>query len=344
MKISVIIPVYNAEKYLRTCLRSVLGQSFRDLEVICVDDGSSDGSAAVLAEFAASDLRVRVLSQPNEGQGVARNRGLDAATGAYVYFMDADDELAGPDVFGYLAAEMTAQALDMLLFDAETRMDDGCRSEEVNAADYVRTRDYSAVRSGPQMFADLWRHRDFTVSPCLFISRRGFLSTNAIRFAEGVVHEDNVFMLRALMSARRVSHRRRRLYVRCVHAGTTMTKPLSLGNVRGYVVCHQVARKLQERTDLSRAVRSALRGCARRFRLQVRRLVRRLGLSEEALRQGLPEAEYAQVRETLRRNRLGEALVAGACCLQDRGWRYTARRLLQELSRTARGTERGEVK
>ena len=82
--VSVIVPVCNAEAYLRQCLDSVLGQTLRDLEVVCVDDGSADSSAAILAEYAAKDCRVKVLTQANAGSGAARNRGIDAACGRYV--------------------------------------------------------------------------------------------------------------------------------------------------------------------------------------------------------------------------------------------------------------------
>lgn len=90
-KVSVIIPVYNVEKYLRKCLDSILGQTLREIEVICVDDGSSDSSPAILAEYAAKDPRLKVLTQANSGAAAARNVGLAAAKGEYLYFCDPDD-------------------------------------------------------------------------------------------------------------------------------------------------------------------------------------------------------------------------------------------------------------
>lgn len=90
-KISVIIPVYNVEQYLGECLDSVLGQTLKDIEVICVDDGSTDGSPSVLEEYAASDGRVKVFRQHPSGAGVARNKGLEEAGGEYLYFCDSDD-------------------------------------------------------------------------------------------------------------------------------------------------------------------------------------------------------------------------------------------------------------
>ena len=90
-KVSVIIPVYNAEKYLRQCLDSVVNQTLQEIEIICVDDGSTDGSLAILREYEAADSRVKVLTQKNQYAGVARNNGMAAATGEYYAFMDADD-------------------------------------------------------------------------------------------------------------------------------------------------------------------------------------------------------------------------------------------------------------
>lgn len=81
VEVSVVIPVYNGEKFLRECLDSVLAQMDVDLEVIAVDDGSKDGSLSILEEYAAKDSRLRVLSQPNGGAGVARNHGMSVAQG-----------------------------------------------------------------------------------------------------------------------------------------------------------------------------------------------------------------------------------------------------------------------
>lgn len=90
-EVSVIIPVYNAEKYLRQCLDSVVDQTLRDIEIICVDDGSTDSSLEILQEYAQKDSRVKVLRQQNQYAGVARNNGMMAAAGEYYIFLDADD-------------------------------------------------------------------------------------------------------------------------------------------------------------------------------------------------------------------------------------------------------------
>ena len=90
-KVSIIIPVYNVEKYLRACLDSVVNQTLKDIEIICVDDGSTDSSPAILAEYAAKDPRVKVITRPKSNAGAARNAGMAVATGEYLGFVDSDD-------------------------------------------------------------------------------------------------------------------------------------------------------------------------------------------------------------------------------------------------------------
>lgn len=90
-KVSVIVPVHNAEKYLEQCLNSIIGQTLKDIEVICVDDKSTDGSAVILDSYAANEPRLRVLQSPGLGAGGARNIGLESAQGKYLSFLDADD-------------------------------------------------------------------------------------------------------------------------------------------------------------------------------------------------------------------------------------------------------------
>lgn len=105
--VSVIVPVYNAEKYLRECLDSVVDQSLREIEIICVDDGSTDASPAILAEYAARDPRVRVITQENRYAGAARNAAIRAARGEFVAFLDPDDLL--PDEKTYEALYLWAK-------------------------------------------------------------------------------------------------------------------------------------------------------------------------------------------------------------------------------------------
>lgn len=92
-EVSVIIPIYNTAAYLRRTLDSICSQTLKELEIILIDDGSTDGSRGIIEEYAKRDARIRWYAQPNQGLSVARNRGLLHATGKYIYFMDSDDIL-----------------------------------------------------------------------------------------------------------------------------------------------------------------------------------------------------------------------------------------------------------
>ncbi len=330
MQLSVVIPVYNAERHLRQCLDSVLAQTLRGLEVICIDDGSTDGSAAILAEYAARDSRIRVLSQENYGQGAARNRGLEVAQGEYIYFVDADDELAHPDAVERVVGTMESLSLDLALFDADTRFDDdyGHLDRLIRSGSYIRRRDYCAPRTGGQMLADMCRHNDWTASPPLSMLRRDMLAAAGISFPEGIIHEDNIFMLRAFLAAKRVAHRPWRLYVRRVHAGTTVTRPLSMENLRGYLECWRFIRGvLAAECRLPHHVRRALNGLGRRYKWHVRDVARRLGEPLDKLYGRLSGRDAEDLRRAQAVSFL-EKIGNAVQCLRDNGFAYTLRRVL----------------
>ena len=146
--LSVVIPVYNVEKYLRECLDSCLAQTGVDLELVCVDDGSTDGSGKILAEYVRRDSRVRVLSfEENGGLFSARRHGVLSATGAYVLSVDSDDRLVGSDGLHRLLQAMEATRADMMLY--------GMRAFPHAAADAEARRHADAFNS-----AFSWKDQD----------------------------------------------------------------------------------------------------------------------------------------------------------------------------------------
>lgn len=118
-KVSIIIPVYNAEKTLKTCLDSIICQTLDDIEIICVDDGSVDNSPEILREYAQNDSRVKIITQLNSGQGIARNKGIEAAQGEFIGFADADDTI---EPIMYEKLYNTAKKLDVDCVHANYRV------------------------------------------------------------------------------------------------------------------------------------------------------------------------------------------------------------------------------
>lgn len=186
MKFSVIIPVYNVETYLRECLDSVFNQTFTDWEAICINDGSTDGSADILNEYAARERRLKVITQPNGGLSAARNAGIDTAEGEYVLFLDSDDWLE-KNALEVLSANLEGE--DMLCFsgrryfESENTYHD---ADQLKAQTYLSGMDYYNENA---LLA-----RDFAfVCVVLRSYKREFLSRHNLRFKEGIFHEDNLF-------------------------------------------------------------------------------------------------------------------------------------------------------
>lgn len=113
-KVSLIIPVYNTEKYLEKCLESACNQTYRNMEIICVDDGSTDDSGRIVDEFAARDARIVAIHQKNQGESAARNRGLQIASGEYIGFMDCDDWIES-DMYESLVAAIEKEDADIAI-------------------------------------------------------------------------------------------------------------------------------------------------------------------------------------------------------------------------------------
>lgn len=230
--VSVVIPAYNAERYIGECLDSVLSQTLGDLEVVCVDDCSTDSSPAILAEYAARDGRLRVLRQPsNMGPGAARNRGMDEARGRYIYFMDADDTLAEPSALMELSTLAEELDLDHIVFTAESVVDgpvDPARAqvvERVTNAYSISGDICGKVMSGWELFDRLKEARQYSPCPWHRFMRTKAIRDTGFRFSTNLIHEDSLFTPQVLLSARRAYALDRKLYRRRIHQGSIMTTP-----------------------------------------------------------------------------------------------------------------------
>ena len=205
MLFSIIIPVYNVEKYLFDCLDSVRNQTFADWEAICVDDGSTDDSAIVLEAYAAKDARFKIVGQPNGGLSAARNTGLSQASGDYVLFLDSDDWLERN------ALEVLSQNLfdeDMLCFSGRRYFED---EQAFKKPDRLKRQTYS---TGMGYYNDnALQARDFAfVCVVLRAYKRTFLLERDLWFKEGIYHEDNLFTPKACFYAEQVSQIEDSLY------------------------------------------------------------------------------------------------------------------------------------
>ena len=200
-QVSVVVPVYNVEKYLRKCLDGILSQTLKDIEVIVVDDGSTDSSLSILREYEKKDGRVQVVSRQNGGAGAARNTGLELAKGRYLFFHDPDD-FSSPQMLERLVANAERYNSDVVV--AGRKLYDNVTAsviKEVHLPKHVISArqpfDYRDVAD--RFFAS------FGFAPWNKLFRRDFIADAGLRFQEIPRTNDMYFVNVALVSARRIS-------------------------------------------------------------------------------------------------------------------------------------------
>ena len=243
-KISIIIPVYNVEKFLSECLDSILYQTFQNFEIICVDDGSTDGSLQILKKLAKKDNRIKIISKENGGLSSARNAGLKAAAGEYVLFLDSDDYIE-PRALEYLYSEAKAADLDQLFFSARPFYEND-DSVDIHV-DYTRKAKYNGVMTGREMFVIMSENADFKPSACFQMNKRAFLAENGITFIEGIIHEDNPFTVLCLFFSERVRYDDIDLYNRRLRENSIMTGSAGIkSSYNYYLVIKNIERIAQE--------------------------------------------------------------------------------------------------
>ena len=216
-KISVIIPVYNVEKYLRECIDSIVNQTFKDIEIICINDGSVDSSLQILNEYAAKDKRIIVIDQKNSGAGAARNVGLRRAVGKYIIFFDSDDYMDACMLeHMYNTAEVNNASITICR--SKTLFDDTKRIE-LNKWSLVSEFIGNNERFEPLKYAD--KIFQFCVGwPWDKLYLREFVEKNKLFFQNLRQSNDTFFVLYSLVCAEIISICDESLVVHRKHSGS----------------------------------------------------------------------------------------------------------------------------
>lgn len=255
-RISVVIPVYNTELYLEEAIRSIMEQTFTDIEIIIIDDGSTDNSLSIANTLAEEDNRVSVHSQENKGQSEARNHGLSKVQGDYVYFMDSDDRLA-PAALATCYERLEADDLEIVFFNAAIQQDDA--SVRI-AFDYERPPiDDKKVFTGTSLVEYLIDRDCYRCSVCLYVAKKSTIDRIGLSFYPRIIHEDELYTALLFFEAQRMGYINQEFFYRRVRAGSTMLSKFSMKNMHGYFT---VARELSE---YSRRADSQLTGVVRKL-------------------------------------------------------------------------------
>lgn len=243
IKTTVIVPVYNTEKYLADCLNSLLHQTQRELQIIIVDDGSTDGSMEIAEEFKALFTNMMIIRGENKGVGAARNTGLHYAQGEYIYFLDSDDYIDN-NTLELCYSQASAGNLDLVLFDAKTLVEENL-DKNSTISEYDRTKiikNTGYIYSGREFLAQYMEKELDIVSVCLMYLKRKFVTDHQLLFPEGLLHEDEGFRFFVMFAAERIQYIPKLLHNRRYRAGSIMTSPQQDKRLRDYisVVCKMI--------------------------------------------------------------------------------------------------------
>lgn len=229
--ISIIVTVYRVEAYLEKCVRSLMGQTLRDIQIVLVDDGSPDGCPALCEAYAAEDSRIVVIHRENAGPSAARNSGLQVAEGKYILFVDGDD---------YIDLDACERLLPFLERDCDVVIADG-----VSEGGTKRLRHgnfpVGEIVDGKEYLNIAVRRNAMPMVVWLYVYKREFLMQNALFLKVGVIHEDEHYIPRVFLKAQSVVESGVRFYHYVIHEGSiTMKKDLRKNAEDLYVVCTEL--------------------------------------------------------------------------------------------------------
>lgn len=252
-KVSVVIPVYNTEKYIEDTLHSILNQTLKDLEIVVVNDGSTDNSLAVVEKVAQADSRVRVFSQANGGVSRARNTGVEQIRGEFVYYIDSDD-LLEPEALQQCYDKCVRHELDFVFFDAESFVDGG---NHLKKLDYSRlAKQENEVSKGSDVLLYLVKNNIFKTPVWLNFIRVSYLKSLGLTFYPGIIHEDELYSFKLYLNAARVGYIPQVFSRRRIRQDSIMTHKFSWKNMIGYFTV--TSELLEYRKSLSEEYKALL--------------------------------------------------------------------------------------
>ncbi len=230
---SVIIPIYNVEKYLRDCLNSVINQTYKDLEIILVDDGSPDKCGEICDEYANKDERIRVIHKKNGGLSDARNAGFSISHGDYIYFLDSDDYII-ENAIEKMVSCIEKEKADIVFFDSDTLYED---FPDPNYREYfVRSNCYRTEKGSHVLRKQIGKQEYYSCVQFHFF-RRSLLEKNKLKFVKDMMHEDELFTVLAYIRAERVAQLNEIVYVKRLRANSIMSERISVKSIAGMYRC-----------------------------------------------------------------------------------------------------------
>jgi glycosyltransferase involved in cell wall biosynthesis len=250
-KVSVIIPIFKVEAYLRECLNCIVCQTLKDIQIICVDDSTPDNSLEIVKEYKSKDERIVIIKHDfNMGLSAARNTGLLYAEGEFVYFMDGDD-LLELDALEICFEQCKKNQLDVLTFDADVFLDGSLAENkfiQLMDFDYDRKKilEPNKVFSGKDFFYIASERNAFKSAVWLNFIKTDLLKSNKLFFYPGIIYEDQIFTIQLYFLSERIMYYPEKFFKRRLRDNSIMTNKIGYKNIHDILVVSEELIKLSK--------------------------------------------------------------------------------------------------
>ena len=260
MFFSIILPVYNVEKYLGECVDSILSQTFKDFEVILVDDGSKDSSPAICDEYAEKDSRVKVIHKENGGQSTARNIGLEKASGDYIIYLDSDDFITSETFFEDIYNKIQETGSDIVLYKYSKFFDDTKTLDKCTfTLDFAEN-----ITDSDEMLETLVKKDAYYGMAWVKAFRRTMAVENGVVFDTNLVCEDMDWYFNLVLCAEKISAIDKS-YIAYRQREGSVTSSLKLRNLTDYIFTMEKWREKIQSSSISERKKDALRGALAKY-------------------------------------------------------------------------------
>lgn len=243
--ISVVLPCYNLDKYIEYALICLLNQTYKHFEVICINDGSTDGTLDILKKYEHLDNRIRVISKNNGGVSSARNLGILNSKGEYVYFLDGDDQIENNLFEKAIAIFEANKEIDIFSFGFDLI------SERKKVIKKYCFKKFDKQIINGKVFLSNYFHKKIRQCMCSFIIRKNIIDKNNVLFTEGVSHcEDQEFQIKAVLNSKKIYYDYNCYFHYLQRSGSAENKPLTIKNYDSISTLMRVEEYLKINSDI----------------------------------------------------------------------------------------------
>lgn len=294
-EVSVIIPVYNTEKYLALCLNSIINQTLKSIEIIIINDGSTDNSLKILKDFSQKDSRITLVSQKNCGLSASRNTGVKLSHGEFIHFMDSDDYL-DINALKLMHQKCRENNLNMIFCNGNVFSDTKSLklifSSFLLSNYYKRKYNYPAVCGGAELFTMMVLNNEYRTQVCLQMINKTFFINNNLWFTEGILHEDNPYTFSCMLTAAKVGYIKAILLFHRLRPDSITTQNTCFKHTYGYFVSYIEMLNFLKKTNIKKEEKYAAEIILQRVLNGARRTYKKLPITEKNSVNKMSPEEY----------------------------------------------------